>query len=118
MNISCTSMESTNLRQFIIVNKIIIIISVVHFPNELNQKRSQYPHWSCDYKLPKFSLTLNRFFAFHTNILGIVPLNQLLSLAGAKISPVCKLEVLPKFSNFFQISLCHFNLYSTNTRLS
>ena len=45
-------------RQFIIVIKIIITITVVHFPNELNQKnRSQYPNWSCNYKLPKFSPT-------------------------------------------------------------
>ena len=37
-----TSMERTNLRQFILVFKIIIITkSAVHFPNVLNQKRSQ-----------------------------------------------------------------------------
>ena len=47
-------------RQFIIVNKI-ITISVVHISNELNQNRSQYPNWSCNYKLPKFNLTLNLF---------------------------------------------------------
>ena len=44
-------------RQFIIVIKIIIKKSVVHLPNELNQKRSQYPYWSCNYKPPEFSLT-------------------------------------------------------------
>ena len=66
MNITFTSMKSTNLWHFIIVNKIIITISVSHFPNELNQKRSQYPDWYCNYKLPEFSLTLNLFFAFHT----------------------------------------------------
>ena len=66
MNTTCTSTESTNLRQFMKENKIIITTSVVHFPNELNQKRSQYPNWSCNYEFPKFSLTLNRFFAFHT----------------------------------------------------
>ena len=37
--ITCTSMTMTNSRQYIIVITIIIIpISVVHFPNELNQK--------------------------------------------------------------------------------
>ena len=35
--ITCTSKEKTNSRQFIIVIKIILPISVVHFPNELNQ---------------------------------------------------------------------------------
>ena len=39
---------------------------MVHFPNELNQNRSQYPNWSCNYKLLEFSLTFNLFFAFHT----------------------------------------------------
>ena len=57
MNITCTSMESAKLRQFIIVIKIIITISVVHFPNELNQKRSQYLNWYCNYKLSNFSRT-------------------------------------------------------------
>ena len=55
--ITCTSMEKTNSRQFIIVITIIIPISMVDFPNELNQKRSQYPNWSCDYKLSELSLT-------------------------------------------------------------
>ena len=53
-------------RQFIIVIKLIITISVVHFPNEITQKRSQNPNWYCDYKLPEFNLTLNLCFAFHT----------------------------------------------------
>ena len=35
--ITCTSKEKTNSRQFIIVIKILLPISVVHFPNELNQ---------------------------------------------------------------------------------
>ena len=47
--ITCTTMEKANSRQFIIVINIIIAITVVHFPNELNQKRSEYPNWSCDY---------------------------------------------------------------------
>ena len=62
--IICTSMEKTNSRQFIIVIKIIISITVGHFPNELNQKRSQYTNWSCDYKLPEFSLTKLLKFLF------------------------------------------------------
>ena len=64
--ITCTSMEKTNSRKFIIVIKITIPITVVHFPNELNQKRSHYLNWSCDYKLPEFSLNLNLLPAFHT----------------------------------------------------
>ena len=107
-------------RQFTIVIKIIITLSVVHFPNELNQKRSQYYNWSCKYKLSELSLTLNLLSAFHTICCSLVPLNQPLSLACAKFSPVFKLLnsskvlqglPLPKF-------LCYFNLYSTNTFLS
>ena len=55
--ITCTSMERTNLRQFIIVIKIVITVSVVHFQNELNQKRSQYPSWFFNYKISEFSPT-------------------------------------------------------------
>ena len=67
--ITCTSMEQTNSRQFIIVITIIIPISVVHFPNELNQNSSQYHNWSCNYKLPQFSL----LSAFHTKLLEFSP---------------------------------------------
>ena len=56
---TCTSMEKTNSRQFIIVITKILPISVVHFPNELIQNNSQYPNWSCNYKFPEFTLTLN-----------------------------------------------------------
>ena len=67
--ITCTSMEKTNSRQFIIVITIIIQISVVHFPNELNQNSSQYPNWSCNYIPPQFSL----LSAFHTKLLKFSP---------------------------------------------
>ena len=67
--ITCTSMEQTNSRQFIIVITIIIPISVVHFPNELNQNSSQYHNWSCKYKLPQFSL----LSAIHTKLLKFSP---------------------------------------------
>ena len=36
--ITCTTMKKTNLRQFKILIRIIILISMVHFPNEPNQK--------------------------------------------------------------------------------
>ena len=88
--VTCTSMEKTNSRQFIIVFKMIIPITVVHFPNEINQKRSQYLNWSCNYKHPEFSPTFNLFLAFHIIFSILIPLNQLLSLARAKISPVSK----------------------------
>ena len=49
-------------RQFIIVIKIVITISADHFPNELNQKHSQYPNWSCNYNWScKFQSSLNLF---------------------------------------------------------
>ena len=67
--ITCTSVEKTNSRQFIIVITIIIQISVVQFPNELNQNSSQYPNWSCNYKLPQFSF----LSAFHTKLLKFDP---------------------------------------------
>ena len=81
--ITCTSMEKINSRQFIIVITIIIPISVVHLPNEINQNNSQYPNWWSNYKLPEFNLTLNLSPAFHTIFYSLVPLNQLLSLACA-----------------------------------
>ena len=39
---------------------------MVHFPNELNQKLSQYLKWFCNSELPDFSLNHNLFFAFHS----------------------------------------------------
>ena len=111
---NCTSMEKTNSRQFIIVITIIVPISVVHFPNELNQNSSQYPNWSCNYKLPELSHTLN----------------QLLTFCPTKpttFSRLCKNLSYVQTSEFFQISprsasaiisLCYFNLYSANTLLS
>ena len=67
--ITCKSMEKTNSRQFIILITIIIQISVLHLANELNQNSSQYPNWSCNNKLPQFSL----LSAFHTKLLTFSP---------------------------------------------
>ena len=67
--ITCTSKEKTNSRQFILLITIKIQISVVHFPKELNQNSSQYPSWSCNYKLPQFSL----LSAFHTKLVRFSP---------------------------------------------
>ena len=49
---------------------------------------------------------------FHTIFQSLVPLNKLLFLACAKMSPLSKLMIPPK------ILPCHFNLNSTNTLLS
>ena len=103
--ITCTSMEKTNSRQFLIVITIIITISVVHFPNELNQKRSQYPNWSCDYKLPEFSLNLNLFLAFHTIFLILVPLNPLLFLTCSLFYLLCESKLLNFSQNIQSLSL-------------
>ena len=81
--IACTSMEKTNSRQFIIVIKVILTISVVHFPNELNQNAHSIPTGLAITNLSKFSLSLNLFPAFQTISKSLVPLNQLLSLACA-----------------------------------
>ena len=120
--ITCTSLEKTNSRQFIIVIKIIKPITVHHFPNELNQNSSEHRNWSCNYKLPNLSLLLNLLPAFHTLFYSLFPLNQLLSLACTKISPVSNFCCVS--TNCFDplslslFSACHFNLYSTNTLLS
>ena len=116
--ITCTSMEKTNSRQFIIVITILIHISVVHFPNELNQNSSHYPNWSCNYKLPQFSL----LSAFHTKLLKFSPTKP------TTISRLCQnlfcvplLRCLSKsFGPSLSLSLCvcYFNLYSTKTLLS
>ena len=114
-------MEKTISRQFIIVIRIIITISVVHFPNELNQNRSQYPNWSCDYKLPELSFTLNLLPAFHTICYSLVPLNQLLFLACAnsnfwsspKNSKICLSLSLSLFSLSLSLSLsCVTSIYT------
>ena len=99
--ITCTSMEKINSRQFTIVITIIIPISVVHFPNEINQNNSQYPNWCSNYKLPESNLTLNLFPVFHTIFYSLVPLNQLLSLACANPTS----EVLPKTPKSASLSL-------------
>ena len=114
-------MEKTISRQFIIEIRIIITISVVHFPNELNQNRSQYPNWSCDYKLPELSFTLNLLPAFHTICYNLVPLNQLLSLACAnsnfwsspKNSKICL-----SLSLSLSLSLLSVSLFSLSLSLS
>ena len=119
--ITCTSMEKTNSRQLIIVITIIIQIFVVHFPNELNQNSSQYPNWSCNYKLPHFSL----LSAFHTKLLKFSPTKPTTISACAKISCFPLLLCLSKsFGPSLSVSLtlslcvCYFNLYSTKTLLS
>ena len=64
--ITCISRERTVIRNFMKIIKIIkITVSVNQFPKELNQKLSQYPNWSRNYKLSDFNLTLNLFSAFH-----------------------------------------------------
>ena len=55
--ITCTSKEKTNSRQFIIVIKIILPISVVHFPNELNQNAHSFLTGLAITNLSKFSPT-------------------------------------------------------------
>ena len=118
--ITCTSMEKTNSRQFIILITIIIEISVVHLANELNQNSSQYPNWSCNYKLPQFSL----LSAFHTKLLKFSPTKP------TTISRLCQnlfcVPLLlclsksfgPPFSLCVCLCVCYFNLYSTKTLLS
>ena len=107
-------------RQFIIVFKIIIPISVVHFSCELNQKRSQYPNWYCDYKLPEFNLTLNLFFAFHTLVKFSPTKPTAFSRLCKNLSCVQTSAVSQHncFDPLSDLSPCHFNLYSTNTLLS
>ena len=53
--ITCTSKEKTNSRQFIIVIKIILPISVLHFQNELNQNAHSIPTGLAITNLSKFS---------------------------------------------------------------
>ena len=55
--ITCTSKEKTNSRQFIIVIKILLPISVVHFPNELNQNAHSISTGLAITNLSKFSPT-------------------------------------------------------------
>ena len=116
--ITCTSLEKTNSRQLIIVNKIIIPITVVYFPNELNQNGSQYPNWSRIYKLPNLSLLLNLLPAFHTLFYSLVPLNQLLSLACAKISPVYNFCCVStnRFNPLSLFSLCATSIFTQPIR--
>ena len=112
---TCTSMKKTISRQFIIVIKIIIIVSVVHFPNELNQKRSQYPNCSCHYKLPEFNLSLNLFPAFHTMFYSLVPQNlQNLPLSLPKFLCVTSIYTQPIRSYLKQTN---FNLLSKQCNL-
>ena len=59
---------------------------MAHFPNEINQKPSDFPIRNCNYKLPNFRL----LSAFHTSFLSLVPQNQPLSLACAKIFSVSR----------------------------
>ena len=91
--ITCTSMERTNLRRFILVIKLIIkTISTVHFSNQ-NAHSISTGH-------------------ANTSFPSLVPLNQLLSRACAKISPVSKLlissEIFKSQPNF----LCVTSIYA------
>ena len=101
--ITCTSIEKTNSRQFIIVIKLILPISLVHFPNELNQNAHSIPTGIAITNLSKFSPTKPTTFSrlIETKLLKFSQnLQSLLLSLSAKIS------------------LCHFNLYSTNMLLS
>ena len=103
-------------RQFTIVTKIITTIYVVHFQNELNPKRSLYSNWSCNYSLPVLSPTFILFTAFHTICYSLAPLNQLISLACAKISPVfILLKFFQNSPSLSDLSACHFILHSTRS---
>ena len=128
--ITCTSMEKTNSRQFIIVITIIIQISVVHFPNEQNQNSSQYHNLSCDYKLPQFSL----LSAFHTKLVKFnptkpttisrlcqnilcVPLLLCLSKSfGLSLSLSLSLSLCLSLS--FSVCVCVTSIYTLKTLLS
>ena len=56
----------------------------------------EYHNWSCNYKLPEFSLNINLILAYHTICYSLVLVNKLVSLACANISPVSKLLNSPK----------------------
>ena len=100
--ITCTSKEKTNSRQFIIVIKIILPISVLHFRNELNQSAHSIPTGLAITNLSKFSPTKPSTFS------------RLIETKLLKFSQ--KLQISLSLSA--KISLCHLNLYSTNTLLS
>ena len=81
--ITCTSMEKTNSRQFIIVIKVILTISVVHFPNELNQNAHSIPTGRAIKNLSKFSPTKATTFSrlIETQLLKFSQNIQSLSLS-------------------------------------
>ena len=103
---TCTAIEKTNSRQFIIVIKVILTISVVHFPNELNQNAHSIPTGLATTNLAKFSptkpTTFSRFDQNQTS--EVLPKSP----KSASLSLSLSLSLFP----------CYFNLYYTKTLLS
>ena len=82
--ITCTAMEKTNSRQFIIVIRIIITTSVVHFPNELKIKTAHsFPTGLAITNLSKLSPTKPTTFSrlIETKLLKFSQNLQSLSLS-------------------------------------
>ena len=100
--ITCTSKEKTNSRQFIIVIKVILPISVVHFPNELNQNAHSILTGLAITNLSKFSPTKLTTFSrlINTKLLKFSQKLQNLSLSLS-------------LSLSLYVCVCYFNLYST-----
>ena len=101
--ITCTSKEKTNSRQFIIVIKIIFSISVVHFPNELNQNAHSILTGLANTNLSKFSPTKLTTFSrlINTKLLKFSQKLQNLSLS---------LSLCQNFSVSFQFILNQYAL--------
>ena len=81
--IICTAMQKTNSRQFIIVIKVILTKSVVHFPNELNQNAHSIPTGLAITNLSKFSPTKPTTFShlIETKLLKFCQILQSLPLS-------------------------------------
>ena len=105
--ITCTSMEKTNSRQFIIEINIIIAITVVHFPNELNQKRSQYPNCILQLQTSRVQSQSQSHPCFSNHLLKFSPTKPT-AFSDLSQSKLLKFSTKsPKFRSFsLSLSLC------------
>ena len=112
--ITCTSKEKTNSRQFIIVIKIILPISVVHFPNELNQNAHSILTGLAITNLSKFSPTKLTTFSILINTKLLKFSQKLQNLSLSLSVCVTSIYTLPIRSYLKQTNL---NLLSKHCKL-
>ena len=116
----CSSIERTNLRQVLEVIK--IIIKNIHgslLPKGTKSKVLRVSQLALQLELSSFLSHFQSFLCFSHYLLNISPTKpNAFSRLSKNLSCVQTFESFHNSPTSAKISMCHFNLYSTNTILS